>query len=160
MVTRLKVTVSGNLTDDPNLERTSTGSPYAKLRIAVNTGQGENRVVDYYDVRVWSNEYAPDFPENVCSSLHRGDRVTVTGNVEASAWTSRDGSLRSGLTIHADEVSASLRRATAVITRVSREDSPMTYGNRPRALGSHPAPTLAAGPPDPFLVTDDDELPF
>jgi single-strand DNA-binding protein len=158
MVTKQKLTVTGNLTDDPTLDRTGKGLPFAKARVAVNYGSGENRTTEYFDVRVWSSEYAPNFPENVCSSLRRGDRVTVTGSIESSGWLAPDNTVRSAISIHADEVSASLRYATADITKNPRTDAP-SYGNQ-RARGGVviAPPQLAAStedPSDPFAALED-----
>jgi single-strand DNA-binding protein len=109
---------------------------------------------------VWSNDYSPDFPDNVCNSLHRGDRITVTGAIEASAWTAQDGSIKSGITIHADDVSPSLRSASVVITRKSRVPAVgPSYGNQ-RARGGFtlPEPDISTQTPedDPFAA----ENPF
>jgi single-strand DNA-binding protein len=159
MITKLKITVTGNLTADPSLEATNDAKPYAKARLAVNEGQGESRTTDYFDLRIWASDFSPNFPENVVASLHVGDRVTVTGRIEASAWTSRDGVLKSGITLHVDEISPSLRYATAVLTRNDRAESPApSYGansHRPRPGHApvliQPAMTATAPEePDPF----------
>jgi single-strand DNA-binding protein len=116
------VTLCGNLTADPELKYTPGGHPVAAFGLAV-TRRWLNRntqlfeeATSYFDVACWR-----DLGENVSASLHRGDRVVVTGRLEQERWAAPDGSNRTKVSVLADDVGASLRWAEAEITRNDRE---------------------------------------
>jgi len=120
------VTLVGNLTADPELRYTSTGHPVADFGLAVTrrwlnrTTQLWEEATSYFDVACWR-----DLAENASASLHRGDRVVVTGRLEQHTWDASDGSKRSKVKVIADEVGVSLRWATVEIARTER-DAPDT----------------------------------
>ena len=58
--------------------------------------------------------------EHLTATLHRGARAIATGNFRTRTWRDQDGTDRSRLEIVADEVGASLRWATAHITKTTR----------------------------------------
>ncbi len=94
----------GNLTADPELRYTSAGHPIASFGIAVTrrwlnrTTQQWDEATSYFDVTAWR-----DLAENVSGSLHRGDRVVVTGRLEQERWQADDGTKRSKIRVIADE---------------------------------------------------------
>jgi len=93
-----QITTAGNLTSDVELRFTPSGKAVANVRLAVNyrVRQGEGWVdaePTYYDVTLWEKA-----AENAAESLRKGDRVLVTGQVHAEAWTDNEGAKRIGLT--------------------------------------------------------------
>jgi single-strand DNA-binding protein len=143
------ITIVGNLTDDPELRFTPNGVPVANCRVAVNrrmrnrdTGDWEDRLDGYFTVNIWR-----DYAENVSETLHRGDRVLVTGRLQSRSYETKDGETRWVTEIEADEVCPSLRWATAQITKVNR--------SRNRDRGE--ATPQQAPPPAP---PEADEVPF
>ena len=135
------VTIVGNLTRDPELRFISSGHATANLSIAVNrkwmnkqTSQWEEQV-SFFDVVCWR-----ELAENVSESLTKGTRVTVTGRLEQRSWEDpKDGAKRSKVEIVADEVSPSLRWATANVAKTER-----TGNNKPQKQGSAPPPRPSA----------------
>jgi single-strand DNA-binding protein len=135
------VTIVGNLTRDPELRFISSGAATANLSIAVNrkwmnkqTSQWEEQV-SFFDVVCWR-----ELAENVSESLTKGTRVTVTGRLEQRSWEDpKDGAKRSKVEIVADEVSPSLRWATANVEKTER-----TGNNKPQKQGSAPPPAPSA----------------
>jgi single-strand DNA-binding protein len=135
------VTIVGNLTRDPELRFISSGAATANLSIAVNrkwmnkqTSQWEEQV-SFFDVVCWR-----ELAENVSESLTKGTRVTVTGRLEQRSWEDpKDGAKRSKVEIVADEVSPSLRWATANVAKTER-----TGNNQPQKQGSAPPPAPSA----------------
>ena len=116
------VTFIGNLTDDPQLRRTSTGTAVASFRVASNrryTDRSGNQQEEttFMTVNVWR-----DLAENVASSVAKGDRVMVVGRIRVRSWE-QDGTTRWSTEIEADDVAPSLRWATAAVTH-SRRDEP------------------------------------
>jgi single-strand DNA-binding protein len=116
------VTLTGNITRDPELRFTNTGQANASFGLAVNR-KWQNRqtqeweeATSFFDVVCWR-----EMAENVSESLPRGARVVVTGRLEQRSWESDDGSKRSKIEVIADEVGPSLRWATAVVTKNERK---------------------------------------
>jgi single-strand DNA-binding protein len=115
------VTVTGNLTRDPELRFTPSGQATASFGVAVNRSwqnrqtQEWNEVTSYFDVVCWAQ-----LAENAAQSLTRGTRVIVTGRLDQRSWENSEGEKRSKIEIVADEVAPSLRWATASITKNER----------------------------------------
>ena len=100
-----RVTVTGNLTRDPELRSTPSGTSVCKLRIAVNTRRKDasGQWVDkpnYFDVTVWGQQ-----GENCATYLQKGRPVAIDGRLEWREWDASDGSgKRSAVEIVADTV--------------------------------------------------------
>jgi len=89
-----RVVLTGNLTRDPELRTTQTGTPVCSLRLAVNTRgrDGAGEWVDrpnYFDVTVWGRQ-----GETAAQHLERGRAVAVDGRLEWREWEAADGSGR------------------------------------------------------------------
>jgi single-strand DNA-binding protein len=117
-----QLTITGNLVDDPELRFTPSGQPVAKFRIAstprfYDKASGEWRDGDslFLTVNVWRQA-----AENVAESLTRGSRAIVTGRLRQRSYETNQGEKRTVYEIEADEVGASLRNASAKITRATR----------------------------------------
>ncbi len=117
------VTVTGNITRDPELRFTPGGSAVATFGLAWNrrwqnrqTNETEEQV-SFFDVTCWNT-----LAENVSESLTKGTRVIVSGRLEQRSWETQDGDRRSKVEIIADEVSPSLRWASVEVIRNERRD--------------------------------------
>jgi single-strand DNA-binding protein len=119
----ISTTMSGNLTRDPEIRYTRDGQPSATFGLAVNRRwqvRGSNEweeSTSFFDVVCWR-----DLAENVALSLVKGARVVVAGRLEQRTWETEDGDRRSRVELVADDVGASLRFATAEITRTERRN--------------------------------------
>jgi len=87
-----RVTVTGNLTRDPELRTTGSGFSICSLRVAVNgrrKDQSGNWIdkPNYFDVTVFGAQ-----GENCNSYLSRGRPVAIDGRLEWSEWEAKDGS--------------------------------------------------------------------
>jgi single-strand DNA-binding protein len=114
------VTLVGNLTRDPELRYTPSGAAVAKFGIAVNrfytNRNGESvEQTDFFTVNCWRQ-----LAEHLAESVHKGNRVIVTGRVQSRSWEGEDGQKRTVIEIEADDVGPSLRWATAAITKATR----------------------------------------
>lgn len=106
------VTITGNITSDPELGSTNKGTDFVNFGIAVNRSftnrDGErSESTSFFDVRAWQRLAA-----NVSESFRKGDRVTVVGRLEQRSWETEDGQRRSAVRIVADHVAASVQFAT------------------------------------------------
>ncbi|HSI80311.1 MAG TPA: single-stranded DNA-binding protein [Solirubrobacterales bacterium] len=87
-----RVTVTGNLTRDPELRSTPSGTQVCKLRIAVNSRRRNEsgEWVDkpnYFDVTVWGAQ-----GENCATYLSKGRPVAIDGRLDWREWEASDGS--------------------------------------------------------------------
>ena len=107
------VTITGNLTDDPDLRFTPNGHPVANFRVAVTArikdgDSWRDGDTSFFRVNVWRQ-----LAEHVAASLTKGDRAVVIGRLKSRSWETPDGDKRSVVEVEADEVAPSLRWATA-----------------------------------------------
>jgi single-strand DNA-binding protein len=106
------VTITGNLTDDPDLRFTPNGHAVANFRLAVTArvkdGDGwRDGETSFFRVNVWRQ-----LAEHVTDSLTKGDRAVVIGRLKSRSWeTTEDGSARSTVEVIADELGPSLTGA-------------------------------------------------
>ena len=116
------ITITGNLTRDPELRFTPSGQATTSFGIAVNRrwlNRDDNtweESTSFFDVVAWR-----ELAENATESLARGTRVTVTGRLEQRSWETPEGDKRSKVEINAEDIAASLRWATAKVTKNERQ---------------------------------------
>ena len=100
-----RVVLVGNLTRDPELRHTPSGTAVCKLRLAVNTRQKDSATgqwgdkPNYFDVTVWGNQ-----GESCANFLSKGRPVAVDGRLDWREWTQEDGQKRQAVEIIADSV--------------------------------------------------------
>ena len=99
-----RVVLVGNLTRDPELRHTPSGTPVCSLRVAVNTRRKDEsgQWVDkpnYFDVTVWGNQ-----GESCAQYLSKGRPVGVDGRLDWREWEAQDGSKRQAVEIIAENV--------------------------------------------------------
>jgi single-strand DNA-binding protein len=116
------MTLVGNLTDDPEVRFTSTGTAVANFTIAstsrvFNKESSEWRDGDTLFMRctVWQQS-----AENLADSLTKGTRVIVSGRLRQRSYETREGEKRTTIELVVDEIGVSLRYATAQITKTTR----------------------------------------
>jgi single-strand DNA-binding protein len=142
------VTITGNLTRDPELRFTPTGQPNASFGVAVNR-RWQNRqtnateeATSFFDVICWGT-----LAENVAQSLTRGTRVVVTGRLDQRSWENQEGEKRSKIEISAEEVAPSLRWAAVKIEKNARRSPDEGSSGGPSRDGAalRPVPNEAPG---------------
>jgi len=99
-----RVVLTGNLTRDPELRTTPSGTSVCSLRIACNTRRRDasGEWVDkpnYFDVTVWGAQ-----GENCATYLQKGRLVAVDGRLEWREWEDQQGNKRQAVDIIADSV--------------------------------------------------------
>jgi single-strand DNA-binding protein len=99
-----RVVLVGNLTRDPELRHTPSGTPVCSLRLAVNTrrkdetGQWTDKP-NYFDITVWGQQ-----GENCAQYLAKGRPVAIDGRLEWREWEAQDGSKRQAVEVVAESV--------------------------------------------------------
>ena len=100
-----RVIVTGNLTRDPELRSTNSGTSVCGLRVAVNTRRKDPNTgewtdkANYFDVTVWGAQ-----GENCAQYLQKGRPVAVDGRLEWREWEDKAGNKRQSVDIIADSV--------------------------------------------------------
>ena len=139
-----RVVLVGNLTKDPELRHTPSGTAVCKLRIAVNTRQKDAATgtwgdkPNYFDVTVWGNQ-----AESCSQYLSKGRPIGVDGRLDWREWEAQDGSKRQAVQIIAESVQFLGGR-----------------GDAPEGGGNQFVPAGAAAESADFPQTADDDIPF
>ncbi|MFI1969920.1 single-stranded DNA-binding protein [Streptomyces cinnamoneus] len=115
------ITVVGNLVDDPELRFTPSGAAVAKFRVASTPRTFDRQTNEWKDgeslfltCSVWRQA-----AENVAESLQRGMRVIVQGRLKQRSYEDREGVKRTVYELDVEEVGASLKNATAKVTKTA-----------------------------------------
>jgi single-strand DNA-binding protein len=98
------VVITGNLTRDPELRHTESGTAVCELRVAVNSRrkEGEEWVdkPNYFNVTTFGGR-----AESAAKYLSKGKPVAVQGRLDWQEWEAKDGSgKRQGVKIIAENV--------------------------------------------------------
>jgi single-strand DNA-binding protein len=99
-----QLTVSGNLTRDPELRNLPSSQSVCSIRIAHNERfkDGADKWQDraqYFDVTIWGG-----LGEWIAKNLGSGDKVVVAGRLRWREWETKDGDKRQAVDITADSV--------------------------------------------------------
>jgi single-strand DNA-binding protein len=94
-----RVILAGNLTRDPELRFTQSGTPVCGFGLAVNRVFSKNEEVDFFNVSAWR-----ELGERVANYKKKGDPVLVEGRLQYRTWEAQDGSKRSAVDVVADNV--------------------------------------------------------
>ena len=99
-----KVFLMGNLTRDPELRYTASGTAVADLGLAVNrrytNGGGElKEEVLFITVVVWKNQ-----AEAAAQYLAKGSPVHVEGRLQSRSWETKDGDKRTTFEVVAERL--------------------------------------------------------
>jgi single-strand DNA-binding protein len=140
------VTVSGNLTRDPELRSTKNGTSVASFGIAVNrrfkneaAEGGYEEEVSFFDITVWSG-----FGELTAAKLRKGDSATVQGRLKQNRWETDEGEKRSRIEIIADQI-----------------DSDGYFRSKDENNDTTAAPAAVQGTLEATVAaTTDDDIPF
>lgn len=158
------ITIVGNLTKDPELRFTPSGSAVCNLTVAVgervknqSTGEWEDGESTFYDVSVWNAT-----AENVAESLVKGNRVIVMGGLKGRRWEGKEGQKGTSLDIVVNNdgaVGPDLKWATAKVTRATKSGGGNNQGGN---QGGYSQAPQGGGQPaaDPWGTPGSDEPPF
>lgn len=114
------ITISGNLTRDPEVKFLPSGTSVTSLRIAASdrkrdeNGNWTDGEPCYLDVTVWRQT-----GENVAESLRQGHGVLITGRLRMRSYTNKGGAEVTVYEVEADDIAPSLKRATASVSKRS-----------------------------------------
>lgn len=116
----IALTVVGNLVADPELRYTQGGEAVANFTVATTPRRYSTESQEWEDgetiftrCTLWR-----EAAENLASSLEKGMRVIVTGNMEAKPWEDKEGNRRVNHEVNVQDIGPSLRFAIAKVNKV------------------------------------------
>ncbi len=116
------ITVVGNLTSDPELRFTPSGSAVANFTIASTPRTFDRQSNEWKDgetlflrASVWR-----EAAENVAETLTKGTRVVAQGRLKSRSYDTKEGEKRTVMELEVDEIGPSLRYASAKVSRTQR----------------------------------------
>jgi single-strand DNA-binding protein len=123
MVSYNKVILIGNLTKDPEIRYTPSGTPVANFRLAVNhkykQGEDLKEEVCYIDIVVFGKQ-----AENCGQFLNKGQSVIVDGRLQERRWETEDGQKRSKHEVVAQTVRFMPKRGESAVQSAKAEPGP------------------------------------
>jgi len=113
-----KITLTGNITHEPEIHYTSNGQAVVSFRLAVSnryqdsSGSWQEREADYYSITAWRK-----LAENIAACVSKGDRLIVTGKLTTRTFTddrfvnreTGDAMKRTVTEVQAEDVAVSVR---------------------------------------------------
>ena len=147
------VTVTGNVTRDPELRFTPSGQPRTTFGVAVSRRWQNRQTNEWEEATSFFNVVAwRELAENIGECFNKGMRVIVTGRLEQRSWETQEGEKRSVVEVVADEVGPSIRWATVEVKKNERRGG--DFGDSGGAGGGG-RPPAGSEPPAGY-----DEEPF
>ena len=126
------VTVTGNLTRDPELRYAKSGTPVCELGVAVNhRTKGGDDETTFLTLVVFGDQ-----AENA-ASLGKGTRVMGKGRLRVRTYERKDGGQGTAVEVLVDEVGPSYRWATGSVERAEKS-GPADRGPVEYAEGQEP----------------------
>jgi single-strand DNA-binding protein len=139
------ITISGNITRDPEMRYTPSGVSKVSFGVAVNRSWRNQQTQEWEEQTSFFNVVAwRQLAENASATLTKGTRVVVSGRLEQRSWETEAGEKRSIVEVVADDIAPSLRFATAEIHKVERS-GPGGDGGGGGQRRPAPAPAAAGG---------------
>lgn len=155
-----RVNISGNLTRDPELRATASGTQVLSFGVAVNdrrrnpqTGEWED-YPNFVDCTMFGTR-----AEAVSRYLSKGSKVAIEGKLRYSSWE-RDGQRRSKLEVIVDEIEFMSRGQQGEAGGCAPTPSYGQQGGYAPAPAPQQAPAPMAAPVPPAVDVYDEDIPF
>ena len=122
-----QITIVGNVGRDAEFNYTPQGVGVAKFSVAVTkvTGKGEDKKerTTWFRVTLWREK-----AENLHQYIKKGNKIMVVGEVEASAYTNKDGAPACSLDLTANDVRfLSKREEGESVAEGEEESAPLPF---------------------------------
>jgi single-strand DNA-binding protein len=162
-----KVTLIGNLGNDPEVRSTTGGNRVATFSLATsrswNDASGtKQEKTEWHRCVVW-NTKSSQLADIVEKYVKKGDKLYVEGRIEYRQWQDKDGQTRYSTEINVRELI--MLGGGSGGARSGGGDSDSEAANGARARSASPAKAKAGGGDDfedfpGALADEDDDLPF
>jgi single-strand DNA-binding protein len=116
------ITITGNLTNDPELRFTPGGDAVANFTVADTERVFDRQANDWKDgnKNFWRCAAWKGTAENVAESLVKGSAVVLVGKVITRNWETKEGEKRSSMEVRVEAIGPDLRRAVAKPIKTNR----------------------------------------
>lgn len=97
-----KITAVGRLTADPTITESANGAALCHFTVAANTRRKNaagQPLTNFYHCTVWRA-----IAENCARYLHKGDMVTISGDLALTEYSDRNGQPRCSLEVDVSDV--------------------------------------------------------
>ena len=97
-----KITAVGRLTADPTITESANGAALCHFTVAANTRRKNaagQPLTNFYRCTVWRT-----IAENCARYLHKGDMVTISGDLALTEYSDRNGQPRCSLEVDVSDV--------------------------------------------------------
>ena len=163
-----KVTLIGNLGNDPEVRSTTGGNRVATFSLATSrtwndASGGKQEKTEWHRCVVW-NTKTSQLADIVERYVHKGDKLFVEGRIEYRQWQDKENQTRYSTEINVRELIMLGGGSGGGGRASSGESDAESNGTRSRAAAPAKAKTGAGG--DDFedfpgaLADEDDDLPF
>lgn len=100
-----RVTITGNLTRDPEVKQTGGGMSVMKLGVAVNDRRKNQQTQEWEDVPNFIDcTMFGDRAAKVAQYLAKGSKVAISGRLRQETWETQDGQKRSRVGVVVDDI--------------------------------------------------------
>ena len=134
------ITILGNLTSDPELRFTPSGSAVANFTIAStprtfdkNSNEWKDGETLFLRSSVWR-----EAAENVAESLTKGMGVIAQGRLKSRSYETKEGEKRTVIEFEIDEIGPSLKYAKAKVNRTQRNGGAQQAPQQAQQWGGQP----------------------
>ena len=115
------LTIVGNLVAAPELRASKNGTMVANFTVASTPRTFDRQTNEWKDGEALFMRCSAwrELAEHAASSLTKGSRVIVVGQLQQRSYVDREGKDRTALELLVDEIGPSLRYATAQVARAT-----------------------------------------
>lgn len=93
-----KVIIMGNITRDPEMRSTSSGTQVCSFSVAVNRVYNGNEQVSFFDCSAWGK-----MGETIAQYCKRGSGILISGRLDQRSYEDKDGNKRSRVEITVED---------------------------------------------------------
>lgn len=93
------IVIMGNLTADPELGQTASGTAFCNFNVAVTRPfTSDDPKTDFFKVVAWGSR-----AETLARYFHKGDKILVRGSMQMSKFDDSEGKRRTDWKLHLDD---------------------------------------------------------
>lgn len=159
------ITIMGRLTRDPELRRTGSGTAVANFSVACDRDFSKEKEVDFIDCTAWRQT-----AEFVSKYFTKGRMIVVSGRLQTSSYTDKDGNKRRKTEVVADNVyfgdskrDAAGEAQTPATSYGGGYEDTLNYAQSMQGKTDYQYPypgSVTPGSDYALLEDDDEQLPF